>query len=116
MVRRNKRKPHQRKPELQTSPELYLNRELSMLAFNERVLAMATRAAVPLAERLRYVCIVSSNLDEFFEVRISDLSEEIRETRGATRRRLRYAEIMQRAHRPGAAAVRAVQPDGHAGA
>ncbi len=44
MVRRNKRKPQQRKPELQTSPELYLNRELSMLAFNERVLAMATRA------------------------------------------------------------------------
>jgi polyphosphate kinase len=98
MVRRNKRKPPRRKLELQTSPELYLNRELSMLAFNERVLAMATRAAVPLAERLRYICIVSSNLDEFFEVRISDLSEEIRESRGASPQAAAYAEIMQRAH------------------
>ena len=98
MVRRNKRKPPHRKLELQTSPELYLNRELSMLAFNERVLAMATRATVPLAERLRYVCIVSSNLDEFFEVRISDLSEEIRESRGASPQAAAYAEIMQRAH------------------
>ena len=98
MVHRNKRKPRQQKLQLQTSPALYLNRELSMLAFNERVLAMATRAAVPLAERLRYVCIVSSNLDEFFEVRISDLSEEIRETRGASPHAAAYAEIMQRAH------------------
>ncbi len=116
MVRRNKRKPQQRKLELQTSPELYLNRELSMLAFNERVLAMATRAAVPLAERLRYVCIVSSNLDEFFEVRISDLSEEIRETRGASPHAYAYAEIMQRAHALVQRAVRAVQPDDRAGA
>jgi len=97
MVRRNKRKSRSRNPELQNSPALYLNRELSMLAFNERVLAMATRASVPLAERLRYVCIVSSNLDEFFEVRISDLSEEIRETRGASPQAPVYAEIMQRA-------------------
>jgi polyphosphate kinase len=98
MVRREKHKPHRRKPELQTSPELYLNRELSMLAFHERVLAMATRSAVPLAERLRYICIVSSNLDEFFEVRISDLSEEIRETGGASPLAPAYAEILQRAH------------------
>ena len=97
MVRRNKRKSHRRKSELQNSPALYLNRELSMLAFNERVLAMATRTSVPLAERLRYVCIVSSNLDEFFEVRISDLSEEIRETGGASPQAPVYAEIMQRA-------------------
>ncbi|MCU0768051.1 MAG: polyphosphate kinase 1 [Burkholderiaceae bacterium] len=69
-----------------------------MLAFHERVLAMATRSAVPLAERLRYICIVSSNLDEFFEVRISDLSEEIRETGGASPLAPAYAEILQRAH------------------
>jgi polyphosphate kinase len=97
MVERNKHRPRWRKPELQTSPELFQNRELSMLAFNERVLAMATRTSVPLAERLRYVCIVSSNLDEFFEVRISDLSEEIRETHGASPLAPMYAEIMQRA-------------------
>lgn len=50
-----------------------LNRDVSILAFNERVLDMATRAEVPLLERLRYVCIVSSNLDEFFEVRFAPL-------------------------------------------
>lgn len=61
-----------------TSERLF-NRELSQLAFNERVLAMAARDDVPLAERLRYVCIVSSNLDEFFEVRLSDLIDEMRE-------------------------------------
>jgi polyphosphate kinase len=46
-----------------------LDREKSILAFNQRVLAWAHRADVPLLERLRYLCIVSSNLDEFFEVR-----------------------------------------------
>ena len=46
-----------------------LDRDLSILAFNERVLSWASRDGVPLLERLRYLCIVSSNLDEFFEVR-----------------------------------------------
>ena len=46
-----------------------LDRDHSLLAFNERVLDWAHRADVPLLERLRYLCIVSSNLDEFFEVR-----------------------------------------------
>ena len=50
-----------------------LNRELSLLKFNERVLAMAESPTTPLLERLRYVCILSSNLDEFFEIRISSL-------------------------------------------
>ena len=52
---------------------VYLNRELSQLAFNRRVLAQAEDASIPLLERLRYLCIVSSNLDEFFEVRIASL-------------------------------------------
>jgi len=47
----------------------FLDRDHSILAFNERVLDWANRADVPLLERLRYLCIVSSNLDEFFEVR-----------------------------------------------
>ena len=47
----------------------FLDRDHSILAFNERVLDWADRADVPLLERLRYLCIVSSNLDEFFEVR-----------------------------------------------
>ena len=49
-----------------------LNRERAILDFNRRVLAQARRADVPALERLRYVCIVSSNLDEFFEVRFAD--------------------------------------------
>lgn len=50
-------------------PAPLLDRDKSILAFNERVLAWAERADVPLLERLRYLCIVASNLDEFFEVR-----------------------------------------------
>ena len=50
-----------------------LNRESAILEFNRRVLAQARRDDVPLLERLRYVCIVSSNLDEFFEVRFADM-------------------------------------------
>ena len=53
--------------------ENYLNRELSQLAFNRRVLAQAEDQRLPLLERLRYLCIVSSNMDEFFEVRIASL-------------------------------------------
>jgi polyphosphate kinase len=51
------------------APSPLLDRDLSILAFNERVLDWAHRPDVPLLERLRYLCIVSSNLDEFFEVR-----------------------------------------------
>jgi polyphosphate kinase len=51
------------------TPFEFLDRDHSILAFNERVLDWAKRADVPLLERLRYLCIVSSNLDEFFEVR-----------------------------------------------
>lgn len=54
-----------------------INRELSLLKFNERVMAMAENPQTPLLERLRYLCIVSSNLDEFFEIRVSSLKEKI---------------------------------------
>lgn len=54
----------------QPTPNL-IGRDLSFLAFNKRVLELAKNSKVPLLERLRYLCIVSSNLDEFFEVRAS---------------------------------------------
>ncbi len=60
------------------SPEHYLNRELQALEFNRRVLAQAEDRTVPLLERLKFLCIVSSNLDEFFEIRVSGIKEQIK--------------------------------------
>ena len=79
----------------------FLDRELSHLAFNERVLALTGRALVPLAERLRYVCIVSSNLDEFFEIRASGLMGEMRESGGLNQASPlweSFVDIGERAH------------------
>jgi len=61
------------------TPLKLLNREQAILEFNRRVLAQAQREDVPLLERLRYVCIVSSNLDEFFEVRFADMLDAARD-------------------------------------
>ena len=74
-----------------------IDRELSLLAFNRRVLAQATRADVPLLERLRYVTIVSSNLDEFFEVRFPDYLEIVRSTTDEAARRT-FATVSREAH------------------
>jgi len=61
------------------APLRLLDRERAILLFNRRVLAQARRADVPLLERLRYLTIVSSNLDEFFEVRVADTIEAARQ-------------------------------------
>src|SRR5690606_15394625 len=54
-------------------PALYASRELAQLDFNTRVLAQALDPKVPLLERLRFLCISSTNLDEFFEIRVGNL-------------------------------------------
>ncbi|WP_081908730.1 polyphosphate kinase 1 [Ferriphaselus sp. R-1] len=64
-------------------PQQLINRELGLLEFNRRVLSQAADARVPLLERLKYLCIVSSNLDEFFEIRVAGLKERIKSGRGA---------------------------------
>jgi polyphosphate kinase len=58
-------------------PEHFINRELSVLDFNRRVLALAADKSVPVLERLKFLCIVSTNLDEFFEIRVSGLQQRV---------------------------------------
>ena len=60
-----------------STTDLYINRELSQFEFNKRVLAQAQDPSVPLLDRLRFLCITCTNLDEFFEIRIAALKQRI---------------------------------------
>src|ERR1700676_4052685 len=59
-----------------SDPTLYNNRELSLLEFNERILQEAQDPSNPVLERLKFLCILASNLDEFFEVRVAGLKQQ----------------------------------------
>jgi polyphosphate kinase len=67
-----------------SNPELYINRELSLLEFHRRVLAQSKDEDTPLLERLRFLCISSLILDEFFEIRVAGLKQQV--AYGATQR------------------------------
>ncbi len=96
------------------SPLLYINRELSWLEFNHRVLAQGMAPDVPLLERLKFLSIVSSNLDEFFMIRVAGLKQLA--SAGVTARGLsgmtpdeQLAAVSERAHRMAAEHTEAVE-------
>lgn len=76
-----------------------LDRDLSILSFNARVLSLAQRQDYPLLERLKYLCIVASNLDEFFEVRMDAQLDAMRaKTKKGMVTEKSYREVSSQAH------------------
>ena len=85
------------------NPDYYLNREFSAIEFNRRVLNLAKDERIPLLERVRFLSICSSNLDEFFEIRVAGIKEQMatasnKLTMDGLRVEEAYSEISKRAH------------------
>lgn len=86
-------------PEADTLRLNFLNRDVSILAFNQRVLDLAMQTQTPLLERLRFLCIVSSNLDEFFEVRAEPHLTALRlQGNNSSEAQAAYAALSEAAH------------------
>src|SRR5687768_17940592 len=64
-------------PEIRRDADRFLNRELAWLDFDERVLAMALDTRLPVLERVKFLAIFSQNLDEFFQVRVAGLKDQV---------------------------------------
>src|SRR4249920_4219036 len=79
--------------------DLFLNRELSQLAFNFRVLAQAEDTSLPLLERLRYLCISCTNLDEFFEIRAATVRTALEYGAPLLPDRMAPTEALERIHK-----------------
>ena len=113
--------PRPRGPAGSRAPQNFINRELSSLEFNQRVLAQSLDPRVPLLERLKFLCISSSNLDEFFEIRVAGLKQllELGSTQiGPDGLAIadQLAAIHRARHRPGARSVRLPERRAAAGA
>lgn len=73
----SKKKNSEIPAEAQLTPENYINREISTIQFNERVLALAQDDTIPLLERVKFLAIVANNIDEFFMVRVASYLEKL---------------------------------------
>ena len=87
-------------------PALFINRELSQLKFNERVLEQAKDKNTPLLERLKFLCISCTNLDEFFEIRVGGVKQHIEYSTGyTTADQLPPKKLLQEVHKTASALV-----------
>lgn len=88
-------------------PELFINRELSQLKFNQRVLEQAKDVNTPLLERLKFLCISCSNLDEFFEIRVMGIKQHIEYSTGyTTADQIPATQVLREIHESAAALVK----------